>query len=87
MIRFDRKEAQYEATDTEESDSDYRQPVEASPPETPDPSTVEETKDPHDVATCDPKYWACPGANGLKVSASFTIPSSAPFTILQAGLC
>lgn len=33
------------------------------------PHSVEDDLSPIDVATCDPKYWTCPGANGLKVSS------------------
>ena len=29
---------------------------------------AEEAPTPADVATCDKKYWSCPGANNLKAS-------------------
>ena len=74
VVHVGRKEMQYEATDTDESDLNHRQPVGALPPEAHDTPTLEQTQNPHDVATCDPKYWACPGANGLKASARPVMP-------------
>ena len=76
VIHHDRKGVDDEATDTEEAEQPHRQPAIASHPETPEPSSLDETLDPHDVATCDPKYWACPGANGLKASTSHALPQS-----------
>lgn len=46
---------------------DHRVDVLASSPSVSNVLPREGLIDVSSVATCDPKYWACPGANGLKV--------------------
>lgn len=69
-----RKAPKDEGSDTADSGGDRKVEVLASTAEACPAASPQQGLEPEDVATCDPKYWACPGANGLKVDACSHIP-------------